>query len=306
MVLLRKVVDLAVPASVAVIAFLHAHAIGSLVDAVAAPSAVLPFAEARAAAATAPASSSTRSARTILAHNPFDHTALPEEPTPVLEDVDPLDAPPCDGVRAMVSVRAEDSAASFAALRVTSVENGAREADGQRLLRRPGGNIDADRRVVYVGADRVWIERGGKLCVARVFADPPPPAPPVAPPQQSATEKEITSHIVRTGPNEFQIDRGSVDRILEAPAELMKTPMVTEKEGDRVVGFRLVRVRPGSVLSAMGIESGDRLVSLNGIEVASTERMMEAYARLRTGTIDRVTINVVRSGKPLNIDYAVR
>ncbi len=45
--------SLVVPASVAFVAFLHAQATGSLVDAAAVPASIAPFAEARAAAATA-------------------------------------------------------------------------------------------------------------------------------------------------------------------------------------------------------------------------------------------------------------
>ena len=305
MLLLRRIVDLAVPTSVALIAFLHAHAIGALVDATVSPTAerVAPFAEARAAAATAapPSMGRASAASTILARNPFDHTAVRTATTDATDAPvdDPLDAPPCDGVRATVSVRADDALASFAAL----------DIGGRRMLQRAGGNVDDTRRIAFVASDRVWLEQNGKLCVARVFAQPPPtPTTPITPAaaQQSPLEKEITGHIAKTGPNEFQIDRGAVDRILEAQAELMKTPVIPEREGDRVVGFRLVRIRPGSVLSALGLESGDRLVSLNGIEVTSAERMLEAYARLRTGTIDRLTINVVRNGKPTNLDYVVR
>ena len=297
-------VSLVVPASVALVAFLHAHAIGSVVDAIAAPSSIAPFAEARAAANAGSRLRPSKSAAPILDRNPFDHGTGPLSPTatpPGVDTTDPASAPPCEGVRAVASVRGEDPDASFAAL----------DAAGERLLRKRGGDV-SDMRVVYVAADRVWLERNGVLCQARVFADRP--APPATPPSetraaglgQTALEKEIAARIARTGPNEVQIDRSAVDRILEAQAELMKAPLVPEKEGDRVVGFRLVRVRPGSVLATLGFETGDRLVSINGIDVASTERMFEAYARLRTGTLDRLTVHIVRGGKPTNIDYVVR
>lgn len=306
---LRTIVSLAIPTSVAVIAFLHAHAIGSLVDAAALPSAIAPFAEARAAVSTAGGTTSARSADAILDRNAFDHLTGPlrqsdaEAATGELDVHDPASAPPCDAVRAVASVRADDADESFAAFDVR----------GRRLLQKRGGELAADARVVYVAADRVWLEQRGVLCQARVFggASPtPPPAPSASPmnggAQPSALERELAGKIAKTGPNEFRIDRGAVDRILEAQAELMKTPLAPEKEGDRVVGFRLVRIRPGSVLAALGLETGDRLVSLNGIEVTSPERMLEAYAKLRSGTLDRLTIHVVRNGKPTNIDYVVR
>jgi general secretion pathway protein C len=300
----RRLVSLVLPASVALVAFLHAHAIGSLVDATTAPASIAPFAEARASAtATTRADGRAKSAATILQHNPFDHrtTRLTELP-PDADASDPGSAPPCEGVRAVASVRGEDDDASFAAL----------DAGGRHVLRKRGGDV-TDLRVVYVAADRVWLERNGVLCLARVFSSAPPATPTAPTPElktagfgQSALEREIASRIARTGPNEVQIDRAAVDRILEAQAELMKTPLLPEREGGEVVGFRLARVRPGSVLSALGFESGDRLAAINGIDVTSTERMFEAYARLRAGAIDRLTIHLVRAGKPMNLDLVVR
>jgi general secretion pathway protein C len=299
--LLRRMVTLAVPVSVALIAFLHAHAIGSLVDSrltAAGAASVAPFAEAR-AAENAPSSVRAKSAGPLFAHNPFDHTTtnlLPSPSAPSDDDPNVANAPPCEGVRASVAVRGEEADASLAALAV----------GGERLLRKRGGTF-ADWQVVYVAADRVWLEHDGKLCQARVFGDgrvtAAAPAPAV---ERSAREKDILKGIAKTGPKEFQIDRGAVERILEAQTELMRTPLVPEKEGDRVVGFRLLRVRPGSVIEALGLQTNDRLVSLNGIDITSTERMLEAYARLRTGTLDQLTIHVVRSGVPTNIDYRVR
>ena len=161
---LRRMVSLVVPASVALIAFLHAHAIGSLVDAVAAPSSIAPFAEAR-AAAHAGSPGRSKSAAPILERNPFDHEAGPlsaTAPPPGVDPTDPASAPPCEGVRAVASVRGEDADASFAALR----------AGEKQLLRKRGGDV-SDMRVVYVAADRVWLERNGVVCQARVFADRP-------------------------------------------------------------------------------------------------------------------------------------
>jgi general secretion pathway protein C len=302
---LRKVVSLAVPLSVALVAFLHAHAIGSLVDATMTPASIAPFAEARAASASASgpaAEGPSRSAQALLERNPFDHEtgsllrSAPGEPA-TIPDGDPFSAPACEGVRARITVGMEDAGVSFAAL----------DVHGRRVLRKQGDAID-DLEIAYVAADRVWLRAKGGLCMARVFASgaAEATAPTTPAPASKPLEKEIASRIVKTGPGSWEIDRATVDRILEAQAELMQTPLVPDKEGDRVVGFRLVRVRPGSVLSSLGLESNDRLVSLNGVEVTSTEKMIEAYARLKTGTVDRLTIHFVRGGKPLNFDYQIR
>src|SRR4051812_8204553 len=105
--LLRKLVSLAVPATTAVAAFLHAHAIGALVGATAMPASIAPFAEARAAAAAPDA----KSAGALLDRNPFDHVTGSLRPARTSdaaqsdEDADPFDVPSCDGVRAVIAVR---------------------------------------------------------------------------------------------------------------------------------------------------------------------------------------------------------
>ncbi len=277
--LLRRIVDLAVPAAVALIAFLHAQAIGALIGSRDAPAAIAPFAEARAATTS---EREKVSADVLLARNPFEHGTTPGRDK--AED----DVPPCDGVRAVATVRTEDADASFAAL----------QSGGRGFLRRAGSELPRSNgtdRIVAVGHDRVWLERDGRICVVQVFgqtAAPPRPAPP---------PNDFTRHVAKTGPHEFHIDRGALERLLDAQSELTKTPLVPESDG-----VRLVRVRPGSALAALGLEANDRLVSINGLDLRDTERMLEAYARLRTGVMDRLTLRIVRNGRPIDLDYVVR
>jgi hypothetical protein len=39
--------------------------------------------------------------------------------------------------------------------------------------------------------------------------------------------------------------------------------------------------------------------------MSNPEKMLEAYARLRTGA-DRLQIHLTRAGKPINVDYTIR
>ena len=283
----KKVVSLAVPVTVAIAAFLHAQAVGALIDAsltapgAALPAAIAPFAEARAA---------TGSAEAFLARNPFDHTARTSLPEATASD-DPLFAPPCDGVRATIAMRGAIADRSLAALTVGD----------RHVVQRSGGDA-GDYRLVYVATDRVWLQRGAHLCQAKVFGPNVVATPTVTPSAPTtALEHDIAAKVQKTGPNEYTIDRGALDRILDAQADLAHTPLVPEKDG-----YRLVRVKPGSVIATLGLSAGDRLVAINGIEVTSMEKMLEAYAKLRTGSVDRWTVQVVRNERTVNLDYVIR
>ena len=105
---------------------------------------------------------------------------------------------------------------------------------------------------------------------------------------------------------EFNVDRGVVDKILENQAELMKTArIVPEQENGKMVGIRLFGVRPDTLLGVLGMENGDRLQTINGFDMTSPEKALEAYARLRTSS-DHLTVQVNRKGQDTNLDFNIK
>jgi general secretion pathway protein C len=132
-------------------------------------------------------------------------------------------------------------------------------------------------------------------------AAPPPPAAGGA----SGVSAEIKNGIQKLSDNEFKVDRGVVDKILENQAELMRQArIVPEQENGKVVGIRLFGVRPDTLLGTLGMENGDRLEKINGFDMTSPESALEAYARLRTA--DHLTVSLNRRGQPTNVDYDIK
>jgi general secretion pathway protein C len=240
-------------------------------------------------AQAAPEPMSARNADPILARNPFDSVTGPLLDVPAAEAADLGTAEPatCDGVRVVAVVASVDPDWSLVMLDL----RGEREP----VLRRRGGEILA------IGVDRVLLERDGKPCVARIFAPSiaAPPAPPVA--AASADARGI----VRTGPDSFALDRSARDALIEGAGDLMRSVAVRpEKQGDDVVGLRITTLKPGTPIDALGVRAGDVLVSLDGIPLTSPDRMLEAYARVRTAM--RISAVVLRDGRPRQIDFEVR
>jgi general secretion pathway protein C len=266
---LRKLFSLFVPATVAALAFFHASALGALATASIPPTeAVAPWVDRNAAPETA---EERPTAAALVAHNPFEHAA----PSPTV--------PSCGDVRVVFAVSAEHDDLSFAAI----------ELAGKSFLRARGGMV-GDLRVAGVNADRVVFERtDGSTCEAHVFAGSAVPKSP------SPTIGGLPG-IARLSPTSFEVDRSVIDHIFENQTELARTPLVPEKGG-----ARLVRVNQGSVLAQLGFQSGDRLLSVNGMELSSPEKLLELYARVRGGGLGLVTVRVERGGKPIDIDFKV-
>ncbi len=307
---------------VAMAAFLNAQAFTQLVGIGVSPDEKL-LAQGPALGRSAPASTQTtsrpNSAEPILSRNPFDHVTGSLKPVASAEtaaaaaevDVsDPMNVPLCDGMKVLIIIHAPDPDWSFAAM------TGGGET--KSVLRRRGTELGG-KKIRHVGWDRVWMEQGSSLCQAMLFkpaegampkaSDTPAPvastpapstgkgAPPVDP--------SISKGIVKISANEFNVDRGVVDKILENQADLMRQArIVPEQENGKVVGIRLFGVRSDTLLGVLGMENGDRLQTINGFEVASPEKALEAYARLRTA--DKLTIQLNRRGQNMNLDFNIK
>ena len=272
---------------------------------------------ARVAPAAASSGARVTSADSILSRNPFDSVTGPlnrvappiDDPVALntpLDMSDPRSAPPCDGVKVIIIAASADPDWSFAAF------SGGDK--GKSVMRRRGGEVNG-KQIKFIGWDRVWMATGPTLCQAEMFKPPAPvasaapaaaPAPmPPAAGGANPVPPDIAKGVVKVGPSEFNVDRGVVDKILENQAELMRQArIVPEQENGKTVGIRLYGVRPDTLLGVLGMENGDRLEKINGFEMASPEKALEAYARLRTA--DHLTIQVNRRGQQMNIDYNIK
>ena len=272
-----------------------------------------------------------RTAQPIIERNPFDSVTGPlnAKPPPTLtpdpaklETGDPLSASACDGVNVFIVTESTDPLWSVAALQGSG--------EPRPRLRRVGDDV-AGKKVEFIGfnpnenSPAVWLSNAGALCQALLFKTqaPLPAAPPAAtpaadtsaPPAAPETTSgrrgpatvppEIASKIHKISDTEFQVDRGVVDKILEDQAELMRSArIVPETKDGKVVGVRMFGIRPDTLLGTLGLQNGDRLESINGFNMASPEKALEAYARLRTAS--NLNVKVSRRGQPMSIDYRIK
>ncbi|MEB2311033.1 MAG: general secretion pathway protein GspC [Sorangiineae bacterium] len=266
------------------------------------------------------ASGANKSAEPILDRNPFDSVTGPLNATPIpvpearstAPDIsDPLSAPACDGLRVAIITESPDPQWSLAAIQGPG--------EPKPTIRRVGDTVGGSQ-IAYIGynskeqSPSVWATSGPSLCQALLFAaQPAPTAAPKATPTPtpgkpagaSRVPSDIASKIQKVSDTEFNVDRSVVDKILENQAELMRSArIVPEQQNGKVVGIRLFGVAPDSLLGTLGLQNGDRLEAINGFNMSSPEKALEAYARLRTAPNLNVKIN--RRGQSMGIDFHIK
>jgi general secretion pathway protein C len=256
-------------------------------------------------------------AKTILEANPFDSVTGPiYETPPTAIPTEPMDDAngermfsACSGgpKLAITIVDPLHPAKSFAV-----VSTG--EGSANKPLVREGSEVNG-REVAVIVREKVYFKEGNTYCYVGMFlppeaAKPPPPHAPgpvmVEPPAGAGkVPPDIEKGIQKVDDNNFNIDRTVVDKIIENQAELMKSArIVPEQENGKVVGIRLLNIRPDTLLGKLGLQTGDQLRTINGFDMSSPEKALEAYAKLRTAP--QIQVGVVRNGKPTNIEFNIK
>ena len=264
------------------------------------------------------------SAEPIIHRNPFDSVTGPLDAVPAdlpvpdkspVDNTDPLNAPACDSPTVFIVTESTDPVWSVAALQAPG--------EPRPRMHRVGDDVGG-KKVEFIGFNprentpSVWLSSNGTLCQAMLFkvqptlpaaAAPVAAAAPMAPPPPSGgpspVPADIASKIQKISDTEFNIDRSVVDKILENQAELMKSArIVPETKDGKVVGIRLFGIRPDTLLGTLGLQNGDRLETINGFNMGSPEKALEAYARLRTAS--QLDVSVNRRGAPVAIGFHIK
>ena len=325
--LLKKYFLGVVLAFVALAAYFQAAGATQLIGAAfSGPVANAPTSRVMAAAAPPTTTHERPTADAIIARNPFDSVTGPLnaekitlEDVPVpgkspIDNTDPLTAPVCDAPTVFIVTESHDPLWSVAALQAPG--------EPRPRMHRVGDDVGG-KKVEFIGYNprentpAVWLSSGSTLCQAMLFKTQPTLPPPrrrLRPRRRRRLRRAAArTRCPRTSPpkfskisdTEFNIDRSVVDKILENQAELMKSArIVPETKDGKVLGIRLFGIRPETLLGTLGLQNGDRLESINGFNMGSPEKALEAYARLRTASQLDVTVN--RRGAPVAIVHHIK
>jgi hypothetical protein len=135
---------------------------------------------------------------------------------------------------------------------------------------------------------------------------PPRPVPGSDPasPDAGASLADVAAGVNRRSDSQFDITRRALDAFVGNQARLLGTARIVPSQHEGVVtGVRLYGIRRGSTLDLLGFQNGDELQTINGFDVSSPERALEAYARIRGAS--ELRVGMVRRGAPLELVYRV-
>lgn len=136
---------------------------------------------------------------------------------------------------------------------------------------------------------------------------PAPPSEPAAVVEKPAEESKggLGDGISQLGENRFAIESTEIDKAMSNLEQLARDARVVPhyQNGD-VVGFKVFRIKAGSVYSKLGLKNGDIIERVNGQQINSTERALALYQALRSEK--EFQLDLSRRNQPLTLSYEVK
>jgi general secretion pathway protein C len=115
----------------------------------------------------------------------------------------------------------------------------------------------------------------------------------------------LNNSITDVSETEKNIDKSFIDYLVQNKGMLMQSGRILPNiENEEINGFKVYGIRKSSLWGKLGIQNGDVIHSVNGINFTGPDAALEAFTKLQ-GT-DHMTVNVTRRGQDMNIDYNVK
>jgi len=161
-----------------------------------------------------------------------------------------------------------------------------------------------------IAADRVYLDFGGGRREYLDLLDHPRPAPidPVTaalPKPADPLAAELDRGIKKLGEHTYEVQRSTLDTLLgNMPALAVGARIVPEAKDGKPAGFRLLSLRPDVPFTKIGLQNGDVVAAINGLDMNSPDEALLAYTKLKTA--NHLSVAILRNGQKITKDYNIR
>jgi general secretion pathway protein C len=163
-----------------------------------------------------------------------------------------------------------------------------------------------------IGEDRVYFRfDGGRREYLDLLDRPGAPAPGAAPVAAVAAAPadplaaELDKGIKQISEHRYEVQRSTVDSLLGNMGALARAArIVPEMRDGKAAGFRLFSIRPEGPFAKIGLQNGDVISAINGLEMTSPDKALEVYTKLKTA--NHLSVGVERNGQKITKDYNIR
>jgi general secretion pathway protein C len=175
------------------------------------------------------------------------------------------------------------------------------QATRKQALYRVGESILDTATLARVEWDRVVLDHDGEEEVLELSFARASTAPAAAPQAAGAAAERIR----KTADNKFLIDRREVESTLENMNQIYtQARAVPYFENGKTVGFRVFSIKPGSVFEKIGLQNGDVIQRVNGVEITDPGKALALFTELQNE--GHVALDLQRNKQTKSFSYEIR
>jgi general secretion pathway protein C len=176
------------------------------------------------------------------------------------------------------------------------------QAARRQALYRVGDSILDTATLLRVEWDRVILERNGEEEVLELATTTGPPTAGAANAAASAAAGE---RIRKTADDKFVIDRRELEKTVANLNEVFtQARAVPYFEDGKTIGFRVFAIKPGSVFEKIGLQNGDVVQRVNGVELNDPTKALSLFTELQNE--GHIALDLQRNKATKNFSYEIR
>ncbi len=174
------------------------------------------------------------------------------------------------------------------------------QAARRQALYRIGDPVLEVATLARVEWDRVILSRDGGEEVLEISSRRGKDASPAGGAASGSNER-----IRKTADNKYLIDRRELESTVANINEVFtQARAVPYFENGRTVGFRVFAIKPGSVFEKIGLQNGDVINRVNGVELTDPTKAISLFTELQNE--GHIAVDLQRNKQPKNFSYEIR
>jgi general secretion pathway protein C len=171
----------------------------------------------------------------------------------------------------------------------------------EQLLYRLGESIDNQAEIIKIDRNEVVLQIGNAQKHLRLYLEEE-----LEPEGMGMTgSKGQEGGVVKLTSNQWVLDRQEITAALDNLSQLLtKARVVPNFSGGKPDGFRIFSIVQDSFFSKIGLQNGDVLQRINGVEIKDPENFMRVFQQLKGEAA--VTLDLVRNNQKQTFAYEIR
>ncbi len=163
------------------------------------------------------------------------------------------------------------------------------------------GDMVGPAEIVRIERNRVILDNAGRQEMLEVSFD----VVSLASAGKRGGRSSAAKGIKKVSANRFILDRKEVDRLSGDMSQFMtQVRVVPNIVRGKASGYKLMNIKKGSLVEAVGLENGDIIKEINGKPIDKPEAAFGAYQQLKDD--GRFVIEIERKGKRETLSYDIR